>query len=514
MNLLHWARIAAAAILTAMAVPALSLAQDQFGSIPTGAQEVPPNVSAARGRAYFSLDPATNRLFYRVEHNVAGAHAASIHQAAVGVNGPVIFPLTIVNSTEIRGATPPLTAAQKLTLFQGGYYINIQSPAFPAGEIRAQITKTFVRHFTAILNGAHEVPPSGSPGTGIGEVTLHVPENVLTIRLQATGLTGPPQAAHIHQAAAGVNGPVIMDLAPLQIPATARWCGVTAPLTAAQVTALLGGGLYFNIHTPAFPGGEIRGQLIPTKENFVAQIGGAQEVPPSGSASTGFGSFTFDPASSTVTYNVNWNGLGGTMAQVHTGFPGQNGAILFGLAGPPNGPWAGVSAALSEASITALFTQGLYVNIQSGAFPGGEARGQLLQNGARYGFAGNTSAGNLRRILRIEDWGIPTLSNPYNVRLFDTLPGAFSSLAYSENLFATPLELTFVPMPGHYLFGNPLAGYTAPVADPSGFTELNLVIPPLTALISQDFYFQWFSFDPGANSVGLGTSDALRTIIQ
>jgi len=497
-----------------MAVPALAPAQDQFGGIPTGAQEVPPNVSPARGRAYFSLDPASDRLFYRVEHNVPGVNAAHIHQAAVGVNGPVIFPLTIVSPTEFRGVTPPLTAAQKLTLFQSGFYVNIHSGAFPGGEIRAQITKTFVRHFTSNLSGANEVPPNASPGTGIGEVTLHVPENVLTIRLQATGLTGPPQAAHIHQAAAGVNGPVIMDLAPLQIPATARWCGVTAPLTAAQVTALLGSGLYFNIHTPAFPGGEIRGQLIPTKEAFVAQIDGAQEVPPTGSAFTGCGSFIFDPATSTVTYNVTWNGLGGTMAHVHTGFPGLNGGILFGLAGPPNGPWAGVSAALPAASITALFTQGLYVNIHSGLFPGGEIRGQLLQNGARYGFAGNTAAPNLGRILRIEDWGVPTLGSAYSIRLFDALPGAFSSLAYCEDLAGTPLDLAFVPMPSHFLWGNALAGYTAPPADPRGCTELNFTIPTLAALVCQDFYFQWFSLDPLANPTALVTSDALRTIIQ
>ena len=65
-------------------------------------------------------------------------------------------------------------------------------------------------------------------------------------------------AAHIHMGAAGKNGPVI-------VPFTKEGDTYKAPagatLNADQLTAFKGGELYFNVHSAANPGGEIRGQL-------------------------------------------------------------------------------------------------------------------------------------------------------------------------------------------------------------------------------------------------------------
>ena len=70
-------------------------------------------------------------------------------------------------------------------------------------------------------------------------------------------LTGAPTAAHLHQAAAGVNGPVIVPLAA----AGANSFTGSQVLTAAQAAALTSAGTYVNVHTAANPGGEIRGQV-------------------------------------------------------------------------------------------------------------------------------------------------------------------------------------------------------------------------------------------------------------
>ena len=66
--------------------------------------------------------------------------------------------------------------------------------------------------------------------------------------------------AHIHQAAKGQNGPVI-------IPLTKSGDTYTVPdgrkLTAAQLDALKAGNLYVNVHSDRYKGGEIRAQLQP-----------------------------------------------------------------------------------------------------------------------------------------------------------------------------------------------------------------------------------------------------------
>ena len=71
---------------------------------------------------------------------------------------------------------------------------------------------------------------------------------------------------HIHQAPVGVNGPIIVDftgVAPL-VPAGTGFTFTATGLTLPGVNeaAFLGGGTYVNIHTAAFPGGAIRGQLF------------------------------------------------------------------------------------------------------------------------------------------------------------------------------------------------------------------------------------------------------------
>src|SRR5262249_60115340 len=89
--------------------------------------------------------------------------------------------------------------------------------------------------------------------------------------------------------AAGVNGPIVRNILPDFISGTTGmtlWRADDAePLTPALVADLLQGNLYVNLHTAAFGGGEIRGQLVlnapgPTPAvTFTANLTGAQEEP-------------------------------------------------------------------------------------------------------------------------------------------------------------------------------------------------------------------------------------------
>jgi hypothetical protein len=82
-----------------------------------------------------------------------------------------------------------------------------------------------------------------------------------------TGNMGTPTAAHIHCAPAGQNGPVGVTL---QLRSATGHGTITKPdknnacgwVTVADVmTAMQSGNAYINVHTVAFPTGEIRGQI-------------------------------------------------------------------------------------------------------------------------------------------------------------------------------------------------------------------------------------------------------------
>ena len=107
------------------------------------------------------------------------------------------------------------------------------------------------------LVGEQEVPPVKSAGAGTGTIIIGTDKSV-SGSVTSTGIAGT--AAHIHEAAPGKNGPVVVSLTKdgdtYAVPAGAK-------LTDAQFKSFQAGNLYVNVHTAANPGGEIRGQLKP-----------------------------------------------------------------------------------------------------------------------------------------------------------------------------------------------------------------------------------------------------------
>ncbi len=126
------------------------------------------------------------------------------------------------------------------------------APLGMTGRIVVVAQPTFC---TATLTGAEEVPPVTTAATGSATLELNPTLGTLTYTVTTSGLSGV--AAHIHEAPAGVNGPIIFGLEG----GPTTWSGKTAPLSAEQVTTLKSGGFYVNVHTAANPGGEIRGQI-------------------------------------------------------------------------------------------------------------------------------------------------------------------------------------------------------------------------------------------------------------
>ena len=92
--------------------------------------------------------------------------------------------------------------------------------------------------------------------TGSGVLAVDTSTGAISGFIVTAGLSAT--AAHIHDNVVGSNGPVIVPLAG----GPNIWTVPDgATLTAAQITKFSAGGLYYNAHTTANPGGEIRGQI-------------------------------------------------------------------------------------------------------------------------------------------------------------------------------------------------------------------------------------------------------------
>jgi hypothetical protein len=150
-----------------------------------------------------------------------------------------------------------------------------------------------VIEYNAVLTGPNESPPTPSTATGIAIVDYDNVAHTLRVRATFSGLTSNTTAAHIHAATttpltgiAGVATPVpafpnfplgvlsgtydgtlnLTQQSSYNPPYFTANGSTPATAEAALTSALAAGTAYFNIHTTNFPGGEIRGFLVPVPE--------------------------------------------------------------------------------------------------------------------------------------------------------------------------------------------------------------------------------------------------------
>ena len=109
------------------------------------------------------------------------------------------------------------------------------------------------------MTGAEEVPPVSTSASGTGTIRVTDDRDVSgSFKTQGGAFT----AAHIHEGAAGANGPVVV---PMDKTGDNEWSTKAgAKLTESQFEAYKAGRLYFNVHTAQNKGGEIRGQIRPS----------------------------------------------------------------------------------------------------------------------------------------------------------------------------------------------------------------------------------------------------------
>ena len=146
--------------------------------------------------------------------------------------------------------------------------------AVPLGELRTDAQSS---HFVATQSGDEEVPPVDTRGRGTAVFSLSEDGSRLDYKLITANVANITQS-HIHIGPVGANGPVVVFLFGL-VPEGVTSTGLLAQGTIVEadlipreaigfggtmpelVAAMRSGGAYVNVHTLAFPGGEVRGQV-------------------------------------------------------------------------------------------------------------------------------------------------------------------------------------------------------------------------------------------------------------
>ena len=136
----------ASSIVLAVLLAGSALAQGGAPRVATlsGANEVPPADPDGSGSATITLNvgQATVCWDYSVRDIATPYTGAHIHRAPVGVNGPVVVPLSLPdaagNASGCRTADPALI--QAIIDFPQSYYVNVHNSTYPGGAIRGQLS--------------------------------------------------------------------------------------------------------------------------------------------------------------------------------------------------------------------------------------------------------------------------------------------------------------------------------------------------------------------------------------
>ncbi len=233
-----------------------------FDVVLTGETESPAGDPVGTGTATVRLRAGQGQLCYELAvSNLTAAAAAHIHNAATGVAGPVVVPLTTPgssgSSSGCAAVARPLVAA--ILADPASYYVNVHTAEFPAGAVRGQLVGSSAASVGKTL--ALELKGTSEPNAkGTAVLRIRKDAGLVCYRLHAESVTLPTTAAHIHRGLVGVNGPVVV---PFTAPGADGNSSGCATADAALIDEILANpaGFYVNVHTKEHPAGAIRAQL-------------------------------------------------------------------------------------------------------------------------------------------------------------------------------------------------------------------------------------------------------------
>jgi hypothetical protein len=224
--------------------------------------------------------------------------------------------------------------------------------------------------------GAEQFPPVSSKATGEGDITIPMCGNTFDTEVGVTFDGLIPSSVHIHSAYYGDKGLEVISLEQSQLNPN-EFYG-SAQLSKEQIITLTKGGYYIDAHSPEFPEGELRAQILDGYTQIAEVILEANPSVAAGSISaTGRSLLTMD--GSTVTGNLSVNGMIPTTAHIHRGTIGQTGLILETFVADENDPnfFRLPSILLSREEFDLLKRGDAYVDVHSALYPEGEVLGQV-----------------------------------------------------------------------------------------------------------------------------------------
>jgi hypothetical protein len=207
-----------------------------------------------------------NSLKYNI--NVTGLaagdvlNAAHLHTGNVISNGPIVQGLDpVFTGGAASGTVRNLrsTLVDSLKSDANEIYFNAHSVQVPSGLVRGQLNIRLDFVADVPLSPANEVPAVTSTATGLATFRLTTDKKLYT-RYTVTNVEADDAltASHVHKAAAGANGPIIIP-----VYASAAEFGTVKIITLddAQITSLKTETVYANAHSVKRPAGIVRGQI-------------------------------------------------------------------------------------------------------------------------------------------------------------------------------------------------------------------------------------------------------------
>lgn len=405
--------------------------------------------SSATGFGIAVLSPDSSELSLYVEHNVASATDAHVHLGAPCVSGGIVFPFSSPTSPIYE--TWALSPSDVTDLMNGDLYVNIHSSTFPGGEIRGQIVDDPIP-FVFTLDESQAAAGSGTDvlNAGYAIVMLLEGSSQLDIDIVHDIPADSVVDGHLHLGFPGVSGGIEFGFTDATSPITETW-----DLDTLNLRDLLQGELYANIHSAAFPGGEIRGQVerTPIRWCFPLTEAEADAGSGTGSSATGFCVLELNAAMTELSITCEHTVTDPTDGHIHLGAPGVAGPIQFGFSSgtsPINETWA-----LSAADVENLLAGELYVNIHSTTFPSGEIRGQIVQSNKLFAAdldesqanacagTGSPAVGGLDVVIKrggrqITVAGTHDVSSPVDAHIHLGEPCVAGPIQYGFESFASP----------------------------------------------------------------------------